>query len=157
MGLSFENVSWIQQSLKKFINEQMQEGDLVAIVRTGSGIGALQSFTSDRRRLLAAVNKIRWNAHGRSGISVAQAIAQGTVKDALKGQKTVGGGGEEKQVTGLDEERELANQINATRSENFTTGTLGALSYIIRGMRKLPGRKSLMLFSEGFVLTSNVN
>lgn len=36
----------------------------------------------------------------------------------------------------------------------FTTGTLGALDYIIRGMRELPGRKSVMLFSDGFKLFS---
>ncbi|MCU1290723.1 MAG: hypothetical protein JWN60_2952, partial [Acidobacteria bacterium] len=41
LGIAFENVPKVQQSLRKFINEQMQEGDLVAIIRTGSGIGAL--------------------------------------------------------------------------------------------------------------------
>ncbi|MEP7036733.1 MAG: hypothetical protein ABI891_00170 [Acidobacteriota bacterium] len=47
MGILFENVSKVQQSSKKFFNEQMQDGDLVAIIRTRSGIGALQSFTSE--------------------------------------------------------------------------------------------------------------
>ncbi|MBA2494948.1 MAG: VWA domain-containing protein, partial [Acidobacteria bacterium] len=74
LGLSFENVNWVQQSLKKFVNEQMQEGDLVAVIRTGSGIGALQSFTSDKRQLLAAINKIKWNPQGRGGISTFAAI-----------------------------------------------------------------------------------
>jgi hypothetical protein len=35
---------------------------------------------------------------------------------------------------------------------NYTVGTLGALIYIINGMRELPGRKSVILFSDGFEL-----
>ena len=32
----------------------MQDGDLVAIIRTGAGIGSLQQFTSDKQMLYAA-------------------------------------------------------------------------------------------------------
>ena len=46
LGLDFANTLWVKEALIKFVNEQMQEGDLVAILRTGSGIGGLQSFTS---------------------------------------------------------------------------------------------------------------
>ncbi len=55
-------------ALRKFVEEQMQDGDLVAIVRTGAGIGALQQFTSDKRMLLAAVDRIKWNSLGSGGI-----------------------------------------------------------------------------------------
>jgi len=47
--------------LKKFVDEQMQDGDLVAIIRTGAGIGALQQFTTDKRQLHAAIESVRWN------------------------------------------------------------------------------------------------
>jgi len=42
LGLSFANTLWIQKALKKFVDEQMEPGDLVAIIRTNGGIGALQ-------------------------------------------------------------------------------------------------------------------
>lgn len=35
---------------------------------------------------------------------------------------------------------------------NFAVGTLGALIYTINGMRDIPGRKSVILFSDGFAL-----
>jgi hypothetical protein len=34
---------------RKFVDEQVQPGDLVAILRTAGGVGALQQFTTDRR------------------------------------------------------------------------------------------------------------
>lgn len=152
LGLNFGNIYWVRQSLKKFVNEQMQEGDLVAIIRTGAGIGAMQSFSSDKRQLLAAIEKIKWNPQGRGGTSTFSPI-ETTLKQDLDG--TVSSDGSVKSIAGTDEEREFQKQIEEFRSENFSVGTLGALNYIIRGMRELPGRKAIILFSEGFVLTSN--
>ena len=67
--MSFSSIYWVKQAVKKFLDEQVQPGDLVAIIRTGSGMGALQQFTTDRRQLYAAADKIRWNAAGIGGTS----------------------------------------------------------------------------------------
>ncbi len=149
LGLSFGNVFWVQQSLRKFINEQMQNGDLVAVIRTGSGIGALQSFTSDKRQLLAAVDKIKWNAYGREGIGTFAPI-ETTLKEDLAGVQR--SDGTTKNPAGDEQDKEFQKQVDQFRNENFSVGTLGALSYIIRGMRDLPGRKAILLFSQGFPL-----
>jgi len=69
LGLSFESTYYVRRALKKFVDEQIQSGDLVAIIRTSGGMGALQQFTSDKRQLQAAVERVKWNANGRSGIS----------------------------------------------------------------------------------------
>ena len=74
LGLSFESTAFLRDSLKKFVNQQMQPGDLVAIIRTGAGVGALQQFTTDKRLLNAAIERIRWNPNGRGGISAFAAI-----------------------------------------------------------------------------------
>jgi VWFA-related protein len=154
LGLSFPSVFWVQKALKKFINEQMQPGDLVAIIRTGSGIGALQSFTSSKEQLLAAVDKIRWNPQSRGGVGIFAPITP-TMKEQMSG--SVDQNGNEKSVVGKDEEVQAEKEYNDYRNENFTVGTLGALNYIIRGMKELPGRKSLMLFSDGFQLYKTEN
>jgi hypothetical protein len=49
-------------SLEKFLESQMQAGDLVSIVRTGGGIGALQLFSSDKRQLRSAIKNLHWGA-----------------------------------------------------------------------------------------------
>src|SRR5258708_11478989 len=69
LGLSFESTHFVQRALKKFVDEQMQPGDLVAIIRTGGGMGALQQFTTDKRQLYAAIERVKWNALGRGGVS----------------------------------------------------------------------------------------
>src|SRR6478672_1617416 len=92
LSLSFESAYQTQRALKKFVNEQMEDGDLVAIIRTGAGIGALQQFTSDKRLLLAAIEKVRWNPNGTQGIGAfaplqptpmetLQALGDGSISD----------------------------------------------------------------------------
>lgn len=147
LGLAFPSIPKVKRSIKNFINEQMEEGDLVAIVRTGSGIGALQSFTTDKRQLLAAVDKIKWNPQGRGDIGYFSPILKTLKqeKEAITGESVEGG----------EEEELFKKNVEEFRNENFSIGTLGGLNYVIRGMRELPGRKAVMLFSEGFVLTSD--
>ena len=58
LGLSFESIVHVRDALRKFVNREMQAGDLVAIVRTSAGMGALQRFTADPRILNAAIDHI---------------------------------------------------------------------------------------------------
>ena len=74
LGLSFESIHTVREALKKFVDEQMQPGDLVAIIRTRGGIGALQQFTADKRVLYAAIEKVRWYPMGRSGVEAVPRI-----------------------------------------------------------------------------------
>lgn len=149
LGLNFENTFWVKQTLKKFVNERMQDGDLVAIIRTSSGIGALQSFTSDKRQLIAAIEKIRWQINGRSGIGTFTPIEK-DLKEEINSHSKGGG-----KIEGSDSDKAFRETIETFRNENFSVGTLGALNYIINGMGDLPGRKAVILFSEGFRTTSS--
>jgi hypothetical protein len=45
LGTSFESMYYVRQALRKFVDEQMLPGDLVAVMRTSAGMGALQQFT----------------------------------------------------------------------------------------------------------------
>ena len=119
LGLSFESVAFVRSALKKFVEQQMQPGDLVAVVRTSKGMGALQGFSSDKRMLLTAVDKLRWNFMSRVGVSSFAPIS--TDGDSA---------------------------IDEFRSEVFTVGTLGALSNVVQGLREVPGRKSVIVVSE---------
>ena len=132
LGLSFESTYFVRRALKKFVDEQMQAGDLVAIIRTSGGMGALQQFTADKRQLYAAIERVKWNAIGRSGIS-----AFAPIEPPTPGEK----GAE------IDTFNEEANQ---SRQDMFAVGTLGAISYVVKGLRELPGRKSVLLISDGF-------
>jgi VWFA-related protein len=132
LGLSFESTYYVRQALKKFVDEQIQTGDLVAIIRTSGGMGALQQFTADKRQLYAAVERVKWNATGRGGIGAFAPIEPPTPGDR----------GAEIDAAGED--------FNRFREDVFAVGTLGAISYVVRGLKELPGRKSILLVSDGF-------
>src|SRR5215207_3290108 len=51
-------------ALRKFVDEQVQPGDLVAILRTAGGVGALQQFTTDRR--MATCSRAAPSGHSSS-------------------------------------------------------------------------------------------
>lgn len=61
LKLSFSSVAFAKDALKRFVAEQMEEGDLVGIICTGKGVGIYQQFTSDKRILYAAIDKLRFN------------------------------------------------------------------------------------------------
>jgi hypothetical protein len=81
LSMSFETIAYTRYALKKYVDEQMQPGDLVAILRTGAGIGALQQFTNDKRQLYAAIERLHWNSMGMGGIGAFAPISS----DALRG------------------------------------------------------------------------
>lgn len=122
LGLSFESAAKLRNALKKFVDQQMLPGDLVAIVRTGAGMGALQQYTSDKRLLAAAIDHVQFNALGRAGVSAFEPIPA-RLDTADPG-------------------------IQVHGYEMHASGTVGALAYVLGGLRELPGRKSVVLFSE---------
>lgn len=138
LGMSFESINLVRTALKQFVDEQMQPGDLVAIVRTGAGMGALQQFTADKRMLYAAIERVRFNLMGGGGISAFAPITS---------DPFAGAGG-----LGAAQMRQFIASAASSRAEIFSTGTLGALSVIVRGLKDLPGRKSVVLLSDGFEL-----
>ncbi|MCA1628756.1 MAG: VWA domain-containing protein, partial [Acidobacteria bacterium] len=152
-----------RNALKKFVDEQMQPNDLVAIIRTGAGIGALQQFTSDKRMLYAAIERVKFNLNGRGGIGV---FAPLTGNLALRDAFPPPGGGDEGNSNplalgrgadpGEENDRDADTELNQFREEIFSVGTLGAVNYVVRGMRELPGRKSVVLFSDGFSLSEDL-
>ena len=132
LGLSFESTAYARQAIRKFVEQQMQPGDLVAIIRTGRGAGAFQQFTADKRVLLAAIEKLVWNPNSRDMIPRFGATAAATQ-------------GEEGGPTAAD-------RLEDFRETVFSVGTLGALNFVVRGLRELPGRKTAILISDGFRL-----
>ena len=139
LGLSYQSTSFVRTALKRFVDEQMRSGDLVAIIRTSGGIGALQQFTSDKRQLYAAIDHVKWYVSGRASSGVF----------APTGSEI---------APGLRPEVQSAyDDLEQFREELFTVGTLGAIDYVVRGLHELPGRKSIILISDGIKLINRID
>lgn len=136
LGLSFESIISVKEALRKFVNEQMQPNDLVAILRTSRGMGSTQQFTTDKRELLVAIDGINWYASGRSGLSPSAPI------DTQLGEESTQGA-------------QLINEMEEARAAQYSVGTIETLSRILRGLDDLPGRKAIMMFAESFKLFSS--
>jgi len=176
LGLTFESVDAVRSALRKFVDQQMQPNDLVAIVQTGSKTGALQQFTSDKRQLYAAIERLRWNPTGRGGVSVFAPVEPKPGEDALELDRISGAPNSGNSspssstaVVGLSnkqkeqiqdelrQEQRQGNVFSDFQQDLFTGGTLGAINNVITEMSQLPGRKSIMLLSDGFQICPKEN
>lgn len=139
LGLSFESMAYVRIALRKFIETQMEPGDLVAICRTAYGSSSLHQFTNDKRILLSIADGLRWNPSSRFGTGLFAPI----------GAYRSGGPGN---PSGDLRSRDVA--LEAERSAMFTIGTLGAIEAVVGSLGELPGRKSIVLFSDGMSLAA---
>lgn len=140
LGLSPSSMELTRETLRKFVSEQMQDGDLVAIIRTGAGMGMLEQFTSDKRILYAAIEKLIWNPFSRDMMP--------TFADSSSAQET---------DDAAADQQATMNEIDEFRETTYSTGTLGAINFVVRSLRELPGRKSVILLSDGFRINSQNN
>lgn len=135
LRMSHDSVRFTKEALKRFLDEQVLPNDLVAIIRTAGGTGSLQQFTSDKQQLYAAVDKLKWVPRIGNDAQAFQTIKQETLSVPEKNM--------------LDNTNEL-DDLNQMRKDLFAVGTLGALNYLINGLSEMPGRKAIVLFSDGF-------
>jgi VWFA-related protein len=128
LSMSAETVPRVRAGLRKFIERQLQPGDLAAIVRASAGLGALQDFTTDRNLLLAAANHLRWNPSGRGEAEAYQVQVNPAELAALN--------------------TPLGSLESISRVENYTVATASSLWRLMHGMTSLPGRKSVVILSD---------
>jgi VWFA-related protein len=140
LGLSFRSTVEVREALRKFVDQQMEPGDLVAIIRTRGGMGALQQFTADKAQLHAAIDRVRFNAGlNRMGVDWAAPIGEGKnlvdTNSGPRGARTPAG-----------------KEVDDLRESMLIEATLHSLNFVISGLRELPGRKGVVVFSDGLRL-----
>ena len=64
LHITFEDMYYVRRALTKFIDDDIQPGDLVAILHTSAGLGVRQQFTNDKRVFHAAVDRLRYYLPG---------------------------------------------------------------------------------------------
>ena len=140
LGISAENIPRVKATMKNFVDNQMQPGDLVSVTTTDKGMGALQQFTNDKRQLYAAIEKVRWVSYGRAGVNTFETLNEDPVPD------------DPAEAQMMQDMKDFEQAAENQRSDNFSQGTIGTLNYVIQGVKDLPGRKAIVLFSQGFAL-----
>ncbi len=119
LRMQFRSTVDTRKMLHRYVDEQIQPGDLVAIIRTAGGAGALQQFTTDRRLLRTAIDHIHWSAR------VWPYDPFGAWEGSSEG---------------------LADRFER---DVTLEGSLGALAYAVRGVQASPGRKTVFSSRRG--------
>jgi VWFA-related protein len=157
LGLSFESMANLRQYLRKFVGESLRPNDLVAIIRTGGEVGALQQFTTDQRVLGSAIAELKWNPCSRVGANVVSAdrslIVQVPPEAEMRGRVQADRSPGSNQV----QRSTTANESNPCSVGNSVDYSLRAIRFILRGMQDLPGRKSLLIISDNLPMERQEN
>jgi VWFA-related protein len=147
LTLPVEDVEPVRKMLTNFVDNQMREGDLVAIVRVIGGGGILQQFTSDKRILQRAILQIKVQPHAYSAFNSNMAPAEQLRTDLLQAAADEGAQFPEPGISSA--------HSNLDATEDGTTRGLRALATlvtageVINSMKTLPGRKNMVLLSGG--------
>ncbi len=140
LSLSFVSSYYAKNALKTFVEENVQPGDLVALFRTSTGLGVLQQFTTDKRQLLAQIENTRFRSI--NSVDSLAPINSNPLEESS-----------EPTIAQIAIEQRLREEINnRQRQDMVTAGMLSSVNFVVRGLRELPGRKSLILFSESVQL-----
>jgi VWFA-related protein len=160
MHLSFETHKRSRDMILRFIEKEMEQDDLVAIISSSGKVGFLQQFTDSKVVLRAAVDRIRYNKdtrrHDREDppMSEYQALMIDRYDPILTNgfaaayKAKWGVGTDESAVTHVRSRARSILQQAAIISRN----TYDTLEQTLRKSAQLPGRKIVFFLSDGFFL-----
>jgi VWFA-related protein len=136
-GLSAESVARLRAALEKFVEEQTSPDDLIGVIRASGGPGLMQQFTSNKSQILATIKRIRWYPIGRGRMSAVDSFSS-VDNDEL----------------GLEFKGYSSSHVPNLSSKEFFPGSLSALGFVIEGLARFPGRKSVVFISDNLPATS---
>lgn len=155
LGIGEQSFIAVHAALKRFVDQQVGPDDLVAIITTSGRLGSLQCLTSDKRLLRAAVAKLRSIPNHRMvvGDDNYTCVYYNDMKEGRKDPKAPLDEdlylGWRAQLGAPDALQEIQND---QRSLYYGRLSLTVFRRVVDSLRELPGRRSILLLSEGLPL-----
>jgi VWFA-related protein len=167
----FENQKRVREASIHYIEDNLRPNDLMAVFVLGSGLRFLTDFTNNKETLVAALKTTDATGSALAGdrSTLSQGIAAGQIDSSQIDTfpATAGGSGPGAGAAGAAAQAQgtqraaamlaqrIADQFYAMRSSMDqwqTRKVLTAIRAIALGVKEIQGRKSLILFSGGFVV-----
>ncbi|HKG46223.1 MAG TPA: VWA domain-containing protein [Pyrinomonadaceae bacterium] len=152
----FTNMKPVREGAIKYVREQVTDADAVAILSVTNGLQMLQPFTQDKARLIASLEKLgSADAKSFEQKDVAESIAN--IREFLKNNESLGpitstgGGSAAARVMIAQHVLQQFIRLRTALSLQQARPVLAALAALAEGLRPIPGKKTLVLFSQGFV------
>ena len=159
------NLKHVREGTIKYIRERISDSDSVALFSISGGLQLLQPFTQDKAKLIASVEKA-YDSSIVSKSSEARDISENisALRDRVSGgpdpdepiAATPGAGASGSAAAQAMIARRMLEQyiqLRSSLSAQQTRPVLAALAAIAEGLRSIPGKKTLVMFSQGFVAT----
>ncbi len=160
LHLSFSGLNWVKQALRRFINERLTDQDLVALATSSNTLGIAQQFTRDRRLLRYGIEQMRVGpARPESGL-FPPSLAAGVLNerpDAFRMAIDVVRRENNIQCPCnhlLELARAKALQVLSEASYS-RKATLSVVKEFAEHMIRLPGKRMIVAFSDGFTMREN--
>jgi VWFA-related protein len=163
----FENQKLVEEASTKYIRENLKPNDLIAVFALTSSFHFLTDFTNDRDTLLEALHRrdvggrsMAQNVGGGPGLSSTQAAVLAEAGAAggggggspAAGQAAQAGGSDMAQLMSAERIQNAFYRMGSYLDEREARSVLRAIAAIARGVEHVEGRKTLILFSQGFVV-----
>ncbi len=151
------NVKQVREGAIKYVRESVTDADAVAILAVTTGLQMLQPFTQDKAKLIAAIENYGVNSQSKNFEHKDLAGNIESQRDFLNTAAPPGdimtnaGGAAAARV--MVARRVLAQfiRLRTALSLQQSRPILAALAALAEGQRIIPGKKTLVLFSQGFV------
>lgn len=152
------NLRQVREGMLKYIREQITDDDVVALLSVTNGLQMLHPFTQDKAKLIAAVENLAVNSTSKSFENKDIADNINAYREELKtsgspsGEITTTGGGSAA-ARAMIVQRVISQfiRLRTALSLQQSRPVLAALAAISEGLRPIPGKKTVVLFSQGFV------
>ena len=151
------NLKPVRDGMIKYIREQISDTDAVAVLSVTNGLQMLQSFTQDKAKLIESLEKLGSpDSKSFEQKDIAENIANlrdflNNAPTSTEGITTNAGGSQMARVMIARAVLAQFIRLRTALSLQQARPVLAALAAIAEGLRPIPGRKTLVLFSQGFV------
>ncbi|HZM98071.1 MAG TPA: VWA domain-containing protein [Pyrinomonadaceae bacterium] len=153
------NLKQVRDGAIKYIREQITDADAVAILSVTNDLQMLQPFTHDKAKLIASLENFGLNQQSKT---FEQKDLQGnidSIRDFLNsasstptsGITTAAGGAAAARIMIAQRVLQQFIRLRTALSLQQARPILAALAALAEGLRPIPGKKTLVLFSQGFV------
>jgi VWFA-related protein len=157
------NLTHVREGMTKYIREHISDKDSVALFAISGGLQLLQPFTRDKSKLIAAVERV-------DGLSTgAKTSEQRAINESIAAIKNQLGAASAAEINMPDGGSDAAQamisrrvleqyvQMRSVLSSQQTRPVLAGLAAICEGLRTTPGKKTLVVFSQGFIAPQNLD
>src|SRR5688500_5719191 len=153
------NLKQVREGTIKYVREQITNGDAVALLSVTNSLQLLQPFTHDKAKLIAALENLGTGANSKNFERQDLADNINSLRGELQAANEAPTTAIQSPAAGSNAARIMIMRTMLAQFIKLRTALslqqsrpiLAAIAAICEGLRAVPGKKTLVLFSQGFV------